>query len=189
MQREFQMKITLINGNPNGGTRSFEEYVEEFIGILHTNGHTVDYYDLKKTDISYCIGCFGCWDKTPGECVINDDSRSIRKSYMNSQLVIFASPVIAGFTSALLKKLQDKLIPVLHPHFVYINKEVHHLARYDEYPLLGVLLENNPQTDDKDTNIITSIYERMAINLKTKVAFVKTTNISMERFVNEINSI
>ncbi len=27
------------------------------------------YIDLSKLRISNCIGCFGCWTKTPGKCV------------------------------------------------------------------------------------------------------------------------
>ncbi|MDU2663418.1 MAG: flavodoxin family protein, partial [Clostridium perfringens] len=32
------------------------------------------YIDLSKLRISNCIGCFGCWTKTPGKCVIRDDA-------------------------------------------------------------------------------------------------------------------
>ena len=28
------------------------------------------YVDLSSLKISNCVGCFGCWVKTPGKCVI-----------------------------------------------------------------------------------------------------------------------
>ncbi len=31
------------------------------------------YIDLSKLRISNCIGCFDCWTKTLGKCVIRDD--------------------------------------------------------------------------------------------------------------------
>ena len=33
------------------------------------------YIDLSSLKIRNCIGCFGCWTKTPGCCVIRDEPK------------------------------------------------------------------------------------------------------------------
>ena len=35
------------------------------------------YINLLNKNISNCIGCFGCWTKTPGKCIIRDDATEI----------------------------------------------------------------------------------------------------------------
>jgi len=40
---------------------------------------------LEDKSIAYCMGCFGCWVQTPGECVIKDYvQRSYNIHYSNS---------------------------------------------------------------------------------------------------------
>ncbi|MBA7664260.1 hypothetical protein ES703_72317 [subsurface metagenome] len=183
------MKITILNGNPNAGNIKFDSYLKEFSDLLESSKHTVTILKLREMDIRYCIGCFGCWVKTPGECVVKDDSRDICRECINSDLVVFASPIIMGFTSALLKKAHDKLIPLIHPYYELVQNEVHHLARYDKYPLMGILLEKGKDTDEEDIKIISDIYRRDAINLKTSFCFTRLTDDSVEEVANEINRI
>jgi multimeric flavodoxin WrbA len=127
--------------------------------------------------------------KNPGECSFIDDSQIIRRSYINSDLVIFASPILMGFTSALLKKATDKLIPLLLPYFDFINSEVHHVGRYEKYPLIGVLLEKSIDTEKDDLDIIEGIYTRMALNFKSSVSFTMTTTEPIEKIIHEIDRI
>jgi hypothetical protein len=69
-----------------------------------------------------------------------------------------------GFTSALLKKTHEKLLPLVHPYLEFVQNEVRHLARYEKYPLMALLLEKGNDTDEEDIKIISDLYRRDAIN-------------------------
>ncbi len=183
------MKITILNGNPNADNAKFDNYLKELCNLLKSSKHTVTILQLREMDIRYCIGSFDCWVKTPGECIVKDSSYDISREYINTDFVLFASPIIMGFTSALLKKAHDKLIPLLLPYFELVQNEVHHLARYDKYPLIGLLLEKDKDTDEEDIKIISDIYIRDAINFKTSFCFTKLIDDAIEEVTNEINSI
>ncbi len=168
------MRITILNGNPNTENAKFNDYLRNLSTLLRLNNHTVTILQLRDMDIRYCIGCFGCWVKTPGECSnAADDTHTIRREFINSNLVLFASPIIMGFTSALLKKAHDRLIPLLLPYSEVDQWEVHHVARYGKYPQMGLLLGKNKDTDEEDIEIIADIYVRDAINFKTSFCFTK----------------
>ena len=183
------MKITILNGNPNSDNVKFERNLDNLSDLLKSDNHTVIILKLKKMDIKYCTGCWGCWVKNPGECVFADDSRNICREYINSDFVLFASPIIVGFTSALLKKANDKLLPLLLPYIEIVQNECHHLSRYDKYPETGLLLEKEKDTDDDDIKIISDIYMRDAINLKSELCFTKLIDDPVDEVVNEINNI
>jgi multimeric flavodoxin WrbA len=183
------MRITVLNGNPDPDNDAFDHYLGDLADSLMSEDHRVTVLSLREMDLKYCKGCWGCWVRTPGECLAADDSQEILRESINSDLVVFASPVIMGFTSALLKQATDKFIPLVHPYIEIVHGECHHLARYDKYPVMGVLLEKGGDTDDEDLEIITDIYRRMAINFKTTLAFVKLTLDPVEEVVSEIDSV
>lgn len=145
---------------------------------------------LRDMDIRRCIGCWGCWVKTPGECsIVADDSRVVRRESIDSDLLILASPVIMGFTSALLKCAQDKFIPLLLPYIGFYGGESHHHPRYDKYPAMALLLQPSPDTDEEDIEIITDIFRRDAINFKADLVFSRLTTDAVDEVVNEISGI
>ncbi len=181
-----RMKITILNGNPDEQNLLFEEYLDKLALALDDLGVEVITYTLRDRNIHSCTGCWGCWVKTPGECVVHDDSTEIRERTILSDLVIFASPLIMGFTSALLKILQDKLIPLVHPYIKLVNKECHHIKRYDCYPGLGLIYSPEPHTDDEDVRIVTDIYKRFSINFKSELVFAKSTTTPAEDLIHEI---
>ncbi len=183
------MKITILNGNPQADNIKFDNYIDTLTDLLKSDRHTVTVFKLRDMDIKQCIGCWSCWVETPGDCIIPDNSGDICREYVNSDFVIFASPIIMGFISALLKKAMERLLPLVHPYFEVVNGEIHHLSRYDRYPLMGLLIQKGRDTDEEDIKIITDIYMRSAINIKTSLRFTKLTDDSMEEVVNEINNI
>ena len=180
------MRITLLNGaiDPDDPLNGYVSLLEK---RLSAQGHSCDLMLLREMDIKYCIGCWGCWVKTPGECSHPDDSAAICRSAVHADLLLFASPIVMGFTSALLKKSQDKLIPVLHPYIDIVQGEAHHHARYDHYPKIGLLLGREEDTDDEDIEIITDIYHRFALNFKSVLAFSHLIDTPVEEVADEIN--
>jgi multimeric flavodoxin WrbA len=183
------MKITLLNGNPNPEKTGFDSYLSALSNALKKEGYSVQIMALREMKIGYCRGCFDCWIKTPGLCSVEDDSYHVCDEYINADLVIFASPIIMGFTSALLKKANDKLIPLIRYNMELVDNEYHHVARYPAYPYTSLILGKEEETDEEDLEIITEIYRRDAINLKSELKFVKTTDNTIEEVVNEINRI
>ena len=170
------MKITILNGNPVESNETFESYLIDFSRLAKSHDHQVENLRLRNMDIRYCIGCFGCWCKTPGKCSnADDDMHTVCSHYINSDVVIFASPVIMGFTSALLKRAHDRIIPLLTPYTRFYGGESHHVPRYEKYPVVSLLLAIGADTDDDDLEIISEIYKRDAINFHAPFIFLGTT--------------
>jgi multimeric flavodoxin WrbA len=170
------MNITILNGNPDAQNRVFDGYVCELAAILQAGGHTVNHLMLREMNISYCIGCFGCWVKTPGECQSADDSHLVRRAIIGADVMVWASPLRMGFPSALLKQVMDKSIPLLHPYFEFDQNEVHHRARYKHYPRLGLLMQREPDSDANDIHIVTDLFRRNALNMKSHLSFAALTD-------------
>ena len=183
------MKITILNGNPHTSNITFDGYLKNLSEELTSNGHAVTDFELRDMDISYCIGCLNCWVKTPGMCSTDDEGRDVCRAYINSDFVLWASPVIMGFYSALLKNVTDKFVCLVHPHGEFIEGEVHHLSRYEQYPIGGLLLEKGSDTDDEDVQIISDVHGRTVLNFKSSLAFTKLTHEPAKEVADAINRI
>ena len=179
------MKITILNGDMVKGESDFSVYVEKLAEKLQEN-NVVNLYNLQKMNLHYCTGCWSCWWKTPGTCAIKDDAEQILKSVINADFIIFASPLMAGFTSSTLKKITDRFVGLLHPYIKLKNGECHHLKRYDKYPDFGLVLKKEADTDTEDIEIINDIYDRFAINFHSTKKYIKfTDNNKIEEIIYE----
>jgi multimeric flavodoxin WrbA len=180
------MKITILNGENKNDAGGFTDYITEISTLLKASHEVVD-FTLNEMSLNYCTGCWTCWWKTPGLCVIKDDAEQIFRSVINSDLVIFASPLHAGFTSSTLKKITDRLIVLIHPYVQIRNDENHHQKRYVKYPDIGLILDLEKDTDETDIRIIGDIYDRFAINFHSEKKFLKIKDQhSKEEILDEI---
>lgn len=90
--------------------------------------------------LSPCMGCFGCWVKKPGECVIQDEMAALDRRYMNSDAVVFLSPVVFGQFSANIKNAIDRTLPNMLPFFHRRpDGSTTHPPRYEAYPSLAFI--------------------------------------------------
>lgn len=178
------MKITILNGNPQSS--AFDAYLAQIQSALESDGHPVTRLDLRDLPLRYCVGCWGCWAKTPGECVSQDASLVIDRAVINSDFTLWAAPLKLGFPAALLKMAMDKHIPLIHPYMVVDHGEAHHLKRYARYPRLGLLVGKEADTDERDLQIVTDLFCRTALNLKTRLEFSLTTETPVADLTHRI---
>jgi multimeric flavodoxin WrbA len=179
------MTITILNGEPDPGSE-FRNYLHALARRLTDLGHSVTVLDLALLNLKGCSGCFGCWLKTPGQCVKRDDSARICQAAISSDLLLLASPLVMGFTTALLKRAADQMIQIVHPYFVIEGGEAHHRARYARYPKFGLLLGADGGSDAEDIEITTAMWKRMARNMKSSMVFAAVANRAPEEVADEI---
>jgi multimeric flavodoxin WrbA len=101
---------------------------EEFKSLgLHTEDQIIV---SKHTPIRHCIGCFGCWLKTPGACVIRDNYGDMGQKISKCSEVLVISRCVYGGFSPFVKNIFDRSISYMHPFFTKRNHEMHHRRRY-----------------------------------------------------------
>jgi len=156
------MKATILNGAA-GDDALTRRATDALIGLLQAGDCEVEQIRLEKLDIAPCLGCFGCWVKTPGICVIDDAGRDVAKRAIQCDLLAFVTPIIFGGYSYQLKKAVDHLIPLILPYFQLVGDEIHHQKRYAQYPaLLG--LGTLPGPNEAQEQLFHTLVRRNAIN-------------------------
>ncbi len=114
--------------------------------------------------ISHCIGCFGCWIKTPGVCVIKDKYGNMGADIAKCNEIIIVTKCCYGGPSPFVKNVLDRSISYVHPYFVNRNGEMHHKQRYEKSLNLTVLFYGDNLTSlEKQT--AQEWVKAMAVNL------------------------
>ncbi len=103
-------------------------------------------------EIRHCIGCFGCWVKTPGECVLHDGYEKTGSDMGRCTELILVSRCYYGSVSPFVKTVQDRAISYIHPDFVMRKGEMHHKRRYQNTISLSAHLYGENMTEiEKET--------------------------------------
>lgn len=126
-------------------------------------GWSVEPIQLNEVEIKSCIGCFKCWDTTPGICIQKDGAQDIVQKIIQSNLVIFLTPLTFGGYSSELKKIIERMLGLLQPGVIIIEGETHHLKRYERYPSLLALGVTETQDND-EKQIFNTLIERHSLN-------------------------
>ena len=103
-------------------------------------GAEIEYIKLKDMKINPCTGCYTCWTKTPGECIIKDDMSSLRLKSRKADLVVFASPLYIFNVTGIMKNFLDRNLPNMKPYMLVEDGETKHPHRYPEDPQQGFVV-------------------------------------------------
>ena len=128
---------------------------------------------LNGDEIRPCLGCFQCWVKTPGLCIMTDDSaNAIACQEIQSDVLILLSKVCYGGYSYDVKSFLDRSIPNILPFFETVNGEMHHEMRYERFPYMITIGYGTHTEQERQTFI--SLAERNALNMRPPKHFVFT---------------
>lgn len=99
------MRIIVLQGSPNSDG-STALLVKEFKRGAESAGHSVNVVDIAKLKINPCSGCVACG--YGGPCALHDDFDDLRERILESDMLVFATPLYYYGMTAQLKACVDR---------------------------------------------------------------------------------
>lgn len=126
--------------------------------------------------IKNCIGCFGCWIKTPGICVIRDNYGDLGEIFSKCDEITIISRCCYGGYSPFVKNVLDRGISYVHPNLVMRNGEMHHKRRYENKFNMSIWFygENITEKEKKTAEKLIKANEVNYDSQISNIAFVKS---------------
>ncbi len=164
------MKIVLVNGSPKGRRSNTQIMAEAFLqGAQAAGAETLNIF-LAEKEIRYCRGCFSCWLKTPGSCIIDDDMKSILTEAEGTDVLALASPLYIDTISGMLKVFMDRLVVKGDPHFSKVaNGESRHWKNAKEKTPRLLMLSNCGFPERSHFQALSHWVQRVALNMQTEL--------------------
>ena len=123
------MKVLVINGSPKGEKSNTMKLTHAF--LAGAGWENVEIINMQTAEIQGCLGCYACWNKTPGKCVISDDMDKILPQYIEADIIIWAFPLYTYTVPGKLKFLMDRRLPLALPSMSKDTESGGHPSRYD----------------------------------------------------------
>ena len=142
------------------------------------------YIDLSQLKITNFVGCFGCWTKTPGKCVIRDDAVKVYPVIAKSDKVIYVSKIKYGCYDTVMKTMLERAIPIQQAFIRLLHGEAHHVQR--DVAMKDATIIAYGEIDDDEKEIFRRLVERNAHNMNFKrfnILFVD--EVDLEKVVEE----
>lgn len=119
--------------------------------------------DLSSQKIAHCVGCFGCWVKTPGKCVIRDDAIKIYPLIAKSEEVLYVSRIRYGCYDTPMKTMLERAIPIQQAFIRIHHGETHHVQRAVKPKKATIIGYGNLSPEEKE--VFTQLVHRNIYNM------------------------
>ena len=160
------MQAVFLKGTPPAGRDPLcNRAAAAVTAVLRNRGWETRSFALASLDIRPCRGCFSCWLKTPGRCVIQDDEEPILRAAAGCERFIWLTPITFGGYSPELKKALDRIIPILLPFFTRVRGETHHPLRYPPQQRRLLVVGTGREEDAEGEAVFRRLVGRNALNM------------------------
>ena len=122
-------------------------------------------------DNHYCIGCFACWLKTPGKCIIQDEYQGMGEKLSDVDKYLIISIATFGSYSSAVKNVLDRSISYVKPFFEMRSGEMHHRERYQKNLEISAIFYGQCPPWEQSTS--EELVKANALNLNGNVGMVR----------------
>ena len=103
------MKAIVLHGSPRKHGDS-DTLADSFLSGMQAQGECqVTHFYTNEMKIHPCQGCLKCNDCLDGYCATKDDMQQIYSAFIDSEVVVFATPMYWGYMTAQLKAVMDRM--------------------------------------------------------------------------------
>ena len=160
--------------------------IEEWNKISHSYAKN---WQIVSDDgsIRPCIGCFGCWDKDPGKCIIHDGYENMGYLIHHADEVVIISRYTWGGFSSFVKNVLDRSLGYTLP-FIEIKKGHSYLKkRYNENKPLSFIFYggNINEEQKKNTQKAVAALCQLTRSYIKDIAFVNNAQIASSKNKHE----
>ena len=142
------------------------------------------FIDLSALNIANCVGCFSCWTKTPGKCVIRDDAVKVYPAIAKSDTLLYISRIKYGGYDTVMKKMLERAIPVQQAFIRLVDGETHHVQR-DVKPKNATIIAYG-DISDEEKGLFEKLVARNALNMNfEKYNIIYSVESLLEDAVNK----
>lgn len=143
------MRVLVLNGSPKKKSDTMQLTNAFLEGMNAAGENDIEIINVIDKNIKPCRGCFGCWAKGDGKCVIDDDQNEILRKYQEAELVIWSFPLYCFGLPSHLKAVLDRILPLVKMDMEERNDEVHHVCLADFSKIKHVVISGAgfPQSD------------------------------------------
>jgi multimeric flavodoxin WrbA len=142
-----------------------EQLIRLIQAIFEQRGYSVCQKAIQRDELQFCRGCFDCWTKTPGECIMKDAIAEINRACMTSDVVIYLCPIVFGQFSANMKSAIDRWLPNMLPFFhTRQDGSTMHPPRYETYAK-QIMLGYSENLSESDAELFLDITQKHRSNV------------------------
>lgn len=166
------MKIIAFNGSPKMDFSNTNVMVTAFLDGAKAAGADIENIFLAKKNINYCKGCNYC-TISGGKCSIKDDMANLLAKYVESDIVVFATPLYIENVSGILKVFMDRTFSLSHPYYETDKNGEYRLSKSKQIkngiPPKFIIISNSGLPQRSNFQVISLLMKRFARNSHTEV--------------------
>lgn len=105
---------------------------DDYVAFLSGFSEDTDEIIGETGSIRHCVGCFGCWVRTPGTCVLKDSYQHMGDRFAACEELVLITRNVYGGYSPFVSNVLNRSLPYVLPYFVFKEGETHHQQRYKQ---------------------------------------------------------